>query len=301
MANIPQAQPLFTARFVEDVTPYQNIVLYADSGAGKTFLAASALLVPEMCDVLFISLESGESALREVIRKAKALGIDPNRILVIPPQTFGQFAQVYEMLKIHIQARDRNDEGTLRQLEAQIRGFAPEFLRDAEVLREMIPKPLKFQTVIIDSLTEAQKFCMYQLLSIDPFKQKLDEEPDSAEFKDWGRSREMTGFLVRRFRDLPINAIFTCSEAVEQDAKKLFNYDVNLPGKLSTDVRSMVDTVGYLMTGQAADGGVMRRLILRSGTYGSSVIKAKNRYGSNLKQAWVDNPMMSDLYALGKE
>lgn len=183
MANIPQAGALFVARSIEEVFPYQNILLYADAGAGKTWLAASAVFVPEMCDVLFISLESGEASLREIARECRKRNIPINRILVIPVQTYKQFSQIYEMLRIHINARDKNDIVTLRRLEAQIKGMNTSQLKD-EDLAELIPEPLKFQTVVVDSLTEAQKYCMYQILGIDPLKQKLDEEPDAAQFQD---------------------------------------------------------------------------------------------------------------------
>lgn len=298
MAVIPGATPMFMARTIEEDYDWQNILVYGDAGTGKTFLAASSVLVPEMQDVLFCSLESGEKSLKEILRLARQMKIDPKRLLVAPITTYKQFSQVFEMLKIHLAARDRNDVNTLRRLEAQIKGMNVANMSDEE-LAALIPNPLKFRTVIIDSLTEAQKYCMYQLLGIDPAKQKLDEEPDSAEFKDWGSSREMIGFLVRRFRDLPIHTVFTASELCEQDAKKIIHCDINLPGKLSTDVRSMVDTVGYLMAAQREDGSVLRRLILVKGNYGAMAIKAKHRYGTNLKGAWIDNPMMEQLYKMG--
>lgn len=301
MANIPSAAPVFKARFVAEVEEYQNALFYGDSGNGKTWLAGSALLVPEMCDILFISIESGEAALREVTRQAKAKGLDPNRMLVVPIETYSQLAQVYKMLTIHIQARDRNDVKTLRKLEAQIRGMDPSLLHDDTVLEGLIPNPLKIKTVITDSLSEAQKFCMYQLLNIDPTTQALDEEPDSATFGEWGKSREMISFFVRRLRDLPVNAIFTCAESTETDAKKFIHYDISLPGKLATDVRQMVDTVGYLYAMTTPDGNVVRRLLLRSGSYGTMTVKAKNRYGSALKGAWVDNPSMEMLFKMGLE
>lgn len=297
-----KAMKAFTAKFIEETPDYQNILLYSDYGAGKTTLAATSLFVPDMCDILFVSLESGEKALRQVARWAKQKGIDPNRLLVIPVETFQQYAQVYEFLKIHLDARDRNDLNTLRALEAQIRNLPMDIRQNPELLAEAVPNPLKFRTVIVDSLSEAQKYCMYQVLGIDPATQRIDEEPDKAEWTDWGHSREMIQFLVRRLRDLPINAIFTAGEAIDKDNKNIFHYDVALPGKLAGDVRGLVDTVGYILEGtDPVSGAPVRRLILKAGTYmGTKEIKAKNRYGDNLKQNWIDNPTMYDLYNLGK-
>lgn len=313
--QIRSAQPVFQMRPIEEVYDYQNILLYGDFGVGKTHLAGTAILVPDMQDVLYISLEGGEKTLKEITRICKQKNIDPNKIMVVPVQTYSQYANIYEFLKIHIKARDANDEVTLRRLEAQVRGMQPTDddgkpvnLQNPELmaqwdalLAQAIPTPRKFFTVITDSLSEAQKYCMYQLLGIDPLKQKLDAEPDSAEWKDWGSSREMIQFLVRRFRDLPIHSIFIAGAMSEQDAKKQYHYSPSLPGKLSDDVRGLVDTVGYLMNIPQEGGQIVRRLILTGGFFGGAHIAAKNRYGTKLKSYWIDNPTMQTLFDLGKE
>lgn len=301
--QIPVAGPLFTMRQVEEIFDWQNILIYSDFGNGKTWLVASAVFVPEMCDILYLNLEGGEKTLKEIKRMCLKHGIDPNRIMVIDIESYKQYAYVYEFLKIHIRARDMNDELTLRKLEAQVRGLLPQAMVDGKLdeakLVEIIPNPRKFRTVITDSLTEAQKYCMYQILGIDPASQKLDAEPDQAQFQDWGKSREMIQFLIRRYRDLPINALFTCGESIEQDARKQFHYEPMLPGKLSNDVRGLVDTVGYLLKIPQEGGKVVRRLILEGGMHGSAHVAAKHRYGSKLQGLWVDNPTMQVLYEMG--
>ena len=182
--SIQKAQPLFVMRPVAEIEEYQNILVYGDFGSGKTHLAATAALVPEMLDVLYISLEGGEKTLKEIQRQMKAKGVDPARLMVIPVTSYKQYSYVFEFLKTHIQFRDAGDDDRLRQLEAQVKGYPAEILRDVEKLRELIPNPLKIKTVINDSITEAQKYCMYQLLGIDPAKQKLDAEPDAPQFAE---------------------------------------------------------------------------------------------------------------------
>jgi hypothetical protein len=201
-------------------------------------------------------------------------------------------------MKLHVNFRDTNDLVNLRKLEGQIRGFAPGDLTDDNKMAALIPEPKKFKTVITDSLTEAQKYCMYQILGIDPLKQKLDAEPDAAQFQDWGKSREMIQFLIRRYRDLPINSIFICSRGAEQDVRKQFHYEPMLPGKLSGDARGLVDLVGYLDKIPQEGGTIVRRLYLEGGFYAGAHIAAKHRFGSALKGLWVDNPTMATLYAL---
>lgn len=322
-ANLSHAIPMMGLRPIEDVYNWMNILIYGAFGDGKTHLAGSAALVPEMCDVLYISLEGGEKTLREIMRMCKANNVDPKVVMVMPVQTYKQFAQMYETLKTHVQFRDSNNIAGLRMVEAQLRGVEmlekigwqptstepngviqemvaaiTTLSKDKEKLAELIPEPRKFKTVIIDSLTEAQKYCMYQILGIDPLKQKLDAEPDSAEWKDWGSSREMIQFLVRRFRDLDIHSIFVAAVDEEQDAKKRIYYEPMLPGKLSKDVRGLVDVVGFIKKIPLEGGKVVRRLILEGGDYGGTNVAAKHRFGSNLKSQHIDDATMKILYDL---
>ncbi len=288
--NIPTAKPLFTMRPMTETFDFQNILIYGDFGSGKTWLAASAILVEEMQDILYVSLEGGEKTLTEIARICEQKKIDPGRIMVIPVQTYQQYSYVYEFLKVHLDLIAKKDEAGLKALQAQVTGVPVDQIKEVR----------KFQTVITDSLTEAQKYCMYQILGINPLNQKIDAEPDQAQFQDWGKSREMIQFLVRRFRDLPIHSIFICGQDIEQDARKQFHYSPMLPGKLANDVRGLVDTVGYLSLIPQEGGQVIRRLFLNGGFYGGAHIAAKHRYGSKLKTLWIDNPDMTMLFELSK-
>ncbi|MNO74090.1 hypothetical protein D3C76_650750 [compost metagenome] len=322
-SNLSHMIPMMGLRPIENVYNWMNALIYGAYGDGKTYLAGTAVLVPEMRDILYISLEGGEKTLREMIRLCKANDIDPSCLMVMPVQTYKQFAQSYETLKRHIAFRDSNNIAGLRMIECQLRGVEmlerigwqpvssdpnkvatemtqaiQKLSQDTAKLEELIPTPRKFKTVIIDSLTEAQKYCMYQILGIDPTTQKLDVEPDSAEWKDWGSSREMIQFLVRRFRDLDIHSLFVSAVDEEQDAKKRIYYEPMLPGKLSKDVRGLVDIVGFIVKVPQEGGKVIRRLYLEGGNYGPINIAAKHRFGSNLKTQYLDNATMQTLYDL---
>jgi len=325
-SNLGSYIPMMAMRPIEEVFSWMNMVIYGDYGVGKTWLAGSAVLVPQMCDILYLALEGGEKALKEIIRLCKHQGIDPNRIMVLPIQTYKQYAQIYETLRVHIKYRDSNNIEGLRNIEIQLRGVEmlmkvgwqpssvePEVIikemqtailtlcKDKAKVAELIPAPHKFRTVITDSLTEAQKYCMYQILGIDPLKQKIDAEPDAPEWKDWGGSREMTQFLVRRYRGLDIHSIFICGRGQEQDARKQYHYSPLLPGQLSNDIRGLLDVVGYLQKIPQEGGKVVRRLYLEGGAYSGFHISAKHRFGSNLKGLWVDNPTMQTLYNLDND
>lgn len=296
---LPSALNPFIARDLDYSSDWLSMLIYGDYGVGKTFLAGTAAFVDDYSDILYLALEGGEKGLKQLVKEGKKHGIDVSkRIMIIPISTYKQYANIYEFLKIHVRFRDSNDVINLRRLEAQIRGFTSAQCKDDAFLAQALPKPKMIRTVITDSLTEAQKYCMYQLLGIDPLTQRLDSEPDSAEWKDWGRSRDMIQFLVRRLRDLPINSLFICGQDIEQDATKKFHYAPLLPGKLANDVRGLVDCVGYYMTVPLEGGQVARRLYLVGGGYGNAYIAAKHRFGESLKSAYLENPTMMDIWKL---
>ena len=295
----PDASNPFIARDLDFASDWLSMLIYGDFGVGKTYLAGTAALVDDYSDVLYIALEGGEKGLKQLIREGKKQNIDvASRILVIPVQTFKQYGNIYEFLKLHVKFRDANDTKNLRRLEAQIKGFPADIGKDDAQLEKLIPRPKKLYTAITDSLTEAQKYCMYQLLGIDPLTQRIDDEPDQAQFQDWGRSREMIQFLVRRLRDLPINSIFICGQDTDQDTAKRWYYTPLLPGKLAGDVRGLVDVVGYYISIPQEGGKIVRRLYLNGGSYGNSHIAAKHRFGDALEYPYVDNPTMQTIYDL---
>lgn len=295
----PSANNPFIARDLDFASDWLSMLIYGDFGVGKTFLAGSAALVDDYSDILYVALEGGEKGLKQLIKEGKKKGVNvAERILVIPVQTFKQYGNIYEFLKLHVKFRDDDDVVKLRRLEGQIKGFSDEICKNDKELEKLIPKPKKIRTVITDSLTEAQKYCMYQILGIDPLAQRIDAEPDQAQFQDWGRSREMIQFLVRRLRDLPVNSIFICGQDTDQDTAKKWFYTPLLPGKLAGDVRGLVDVVGYYASIPQEGGRIARRLFLVGGTYGNSHIAAKNRFGENLKTSFIDDPSMQTIYDL---
>lgn len=321
--NLSHMIPMMGLRPIESVYNWMNALVYGAYGDGKTYLVGTAALVPEMRDILYISLEGGEKTLRDIMKICRDHNVDPSCIMVMPVQSYRQFAQSYETLKQHVAFRDSNNTKGLRMIECQLRGvemlekigWQPQSTDPASVVKEMsqavitlskdeaklaelIPTPKRFRTVIIDSLTEAQKYCMYQILGIDPLTQKIDAEPDSAEWKDWGSSREMIQFLVRRFRDLDVHALFVAAVDEDQDAKKKWYFTPMLPGKLSKDVQGLVDVVGYIRKIPLEGGKIVRRLFLEGGEYGGVNIAAKHRFGRNMKGQFLDDPTMQTLYDL---
>lgn len=145
-----------------------------------------------------------------------------------------------------------------------------------------------YKTVILDSLTEIQKFSMYNimkgLMQSDP-----DRDPDVPGMREWGKNIEQIRRLVRAFRDLPMHTIFTALVAIDKDAKTgVMQARPSLSGKLSGEVAGYVDIVAYLYT-KVSDAHV-RRLLLTAATDRQI---AKDRSG-RLPQV-IENPTMDLL------
>ena len=136
---------------------YLKLLIYGNYGVGKTTLACTALEVESMKDVLLINAEAGD------------LSVDDFEDLdEVTVQTFRQFGRIHEYLKQHCKARDEGDTEKLLTMERQLK-------QD-----ESITVPRKYNTVIIDSLTEVEALVFNQLLGITD-STRLDEEVQGAE------------------------------------------------------------------------------------------------------------------------
>lgn len=273
------AAPAFIISTVEETKDYQNILVYGEFGTGKTHFAATSADVPSMGDILYISVEGGEKTIRKW-----------PKMDVIKINTYSQMARIYEFARLHCTARDNNDQVTLKKLEANFRGIAPDKIEEYYKTH----KVKQYNTIIIDSLTELHKYVMYQLLGIKIGEYKLDMETDSPQFSEWGKSSEMIRLLVRTFRDLPCHVIMIAAKGTDQDEKKQYHHSPMLPGKLSSEIQGFFDTVMYLVAAPNDNTGELtRRGYLTPGkTY-----QAKNRY-KNFNKAFIDNPTMADLTKL---
>lgn len=263
-------KPTISARYIK-------MMVYGAPGSGKTTLMASAVDVPHMQDVLFIDAEKGEMTIDDNDRIMNAGEIDRIRIT-----DFSMVAQVQEYLKAHCHYRDAGDIESLRKLEARAKGIDP----------SEIETPKQYRTAIVDSLSEINEFCMYQLLSLST-DMKLDVNTmDVAEWPEFRKNNQMMQLLVRAYRDLPMNILFTCSIQYTQDETKRKFFAPNITGKLAGQVQGFMDIVGYIQTGKVPEGKdeAPRRVYIQPvGNF-----DAKNRR-SSYKKAYFENPTMSTV------
>lgn len=256
---------------------YIKILIYGEPGVGKTRLAGSSADVPEMNDVLYLDVESGSETLREMW---------PNMPLV-RVSTFRQIARVHEFLVRHCQARDDGDTTKLKELQDRVMG------------PDSMNPPYQFRTVVIDSLSEAQKLNMYLLLNMEVDERAaIDQEFQPPEFAEWNKTTEMTRHLVRSFKNLPMHVIFVSGDK-EDEGKKT---TISFPKELAKSLPGFVDAVGYYAAEvKPKEGGgrdVERRLYLEAGRR----FVAKHRFGSTaVPEGFLINPTMRDIYKLRRQ
>ena len=247
---------------------FLKLLVYGNYGTGKTWLAGSAVEVPDMRDVILINAEAGDLTLQEFD------GIDE-----VSVKSFATLARVYEFLKAHCVARDAGDEEKLITYQKQT------------FHTEEIDRLRKYRTVIIDSLSEVEQYALNQLLGVMD-STRLDDDPMAAEWKEYKQNNTMMLRLVRNFRDLPMHVIFTCAEAYTQDETKKHKYTLDLTGKLSKKVQGFMDMVGYLVVAAGEDGKQARRLYVTPSASGR--YDAKHRYTA-FKGQYFDNPTIESI------
>lgn len=259
---------------------YFKAIFYGKHGAGKTELAASAVDVPAMGDVLMIDAESGDQTIADSVRIKNADQIHHIRVT-----TFKQVAYVQEFLKAYTSARDRGDKATMAKLYKQVTGIETD-------------SPPNYRTVIIDSLTEVEVYCTYQILKINPEggAEKIGDDIDTAGWPEFRKNNEMVKLLVRAFRDLPMHVLFVCAEGYSQDEQKRHHYTPAMTGKLSSQIQGFVDMVGWLTVGAATPENpeAPRRMWVQP-VSGGPKFDAKNRR-SVYRQPFFDNPTMTTIF-----
>lgn len=233
---------------VESVTEDQatgiNMLVYGDSGVGKTVFAGSASAVPELSPVLSINVEGGNMSLQKTYPHVKALRV----------KKWDDLQAIYDDL--------------------------------------YVSNPYK--TIVIDSLSELQRFSMDQIMA-DVVKKDDERDPDVPAQRDWGKNQNQIRFFVRAFRDLPCNVIFTALATEVQDKRSgIWKTKPSLPGKLANEITAFLDIVVfyYIKRHQGND----LRLMLTKAT---DAQVAKDRSGS-LPQIIGEEaaPTMADIYRL---
>jgi len=150
----------------------------------------------------------------------------------------------------------------------------------------------RWETVIIDSLTELQRRSMEAVMKLT-VAQNSKRDPDVPGIGEYGKNGEVIRKVIRQFRDLPMHVIFVCLQLDMTDS------DTGLPiarpmlqGKLASEVPQYMDMVGHLTVRQSVEEGNVRKDRVLNIDHGGR-FSAKNRLGGLPPQ--VVNPNFSEI------
>jgi hypothetical protein len=280
----PSNLPPFIIQSNQNAVRWLKALIYGEYGSGKTFLVGTASEIDVFRDVLFISTDVGELTLFDPDSQYHFDMIDI--VSVFDYKTLGQ---VHEFLKAHCALRDRASNGDKDAID--------QLMRLQKFVMPTIPDPDRlrlYKTAIVDSLAEAENQCMMQLLGVGA-KTMIDEEVQAEGWDQYRMQRNMIHRLIRNFRNLPMNILFTCPRQYKENEQKRRIYGPMMTGKLASEVQGFVDLVGHLVVGdlqsqEAEEGEVPdvlapRRLYIQPGTRHA----AKSRF-TRYKKPYFDNP-----------
>jgi hypothetical protein len=151
-----------------------------------------------------------------------------------------------------------------------------------------------YKTVTIDSLTELQKLAMATNLGSGT-KMQIDAIGNLPEFKDWHINTEQMRRMVRAFRDLPINTIFTAlaDDQIDPRTAKSENPRIikrpSFTKKLAQEIPAFFDLVFYLYSKQR---GTQNVRYIQTDKDNSVVAKCRV-FGVPMV---IENPTMETLY-----
>jgi len=171
-----------------------------------------------------------------------------------------------------------------------------------EALRYLQAKPTAYKTVVIDSVSEVQAAVMTEIMRGVVAKDDSGERNEFApHLAEWGHLTGVMRAILRSYRDLPVNVIFTA--LTREDTDSLTGKVKVKPGltpALSDDIGNFMDAVIYMGT-SAGDGEVdgetevvYNGLLKPTGKYAAKIRTPKGKGKGGVPKTIVD-PTFDDI------
>ena len=155
-----------------------------------------------------------------------------------------------------------------------------------------------YQTVVVDSLSEVNDLSVDEILEAIASDPTSERDADLMQYQDWNKNQSRILSMLRRWRDLPMNVIFTCLMKEDKDPKTgKLKKGLDLPPKLGRKVPAIFDNVFYYYAKEDENGST-KRLLLSQKTENTI---AKNRGSDDLPMVWevptvTEQPAMQFIY-----
>lgn len=248
--------------------PKIKLLVYSPSGRGKTYLAKTGLNDPNIMPMLLVDFEGGTDSIASCIRQVGLKEDKERNIFKLGKDVKNDVIDVWRVKSW----KDFDD--------------VYDYLSEAENV---------YKTVVLDSLSELNKFNLFEQTGAYNSAKRSIMSIVPPKIQDYGRSNAQIEFLVRYFRDLDMNVIFTAGcKLDEQNPTGGKKYYPNLTGQLAGSIPHIVSIVAYYAM-RIEENNTMTRVL----AYGSSeVYEAKIRDEFGLCGDHMDNPTLTKLYNL---
>lgn len=205
-----------------DKEPLVKLLIYGDSGSGKTTVVGSFQETPETSPLLVLDAGGQPISLRF---------LDPAP-LVLGVETIGDINYPYDWI----------DKGQPWQLVEDHRAKIPFF---QAVYDYFDGEPGQFKTIALDSITQLQRIA---LAKISKGAKLPGDVPRAVQIQEWGQLRGITTNIADKFFSLPIHVVITalCMH-LHIDAFGVSEYGPLLNTKSGLEVPSHSEIVGRLM------------------------------------------------------
>lgn len=129
-----------------------------------------------------------------------------------------------------------------------------------KVFLHLLKNPGVYNTLVIDSVSELQKFNVDAIVQAKIDKGGKNRDEDDIFLEDYGTSAKQMRRVLRKFRDLPMHVILTCHD---MPYSKEDNAPIGpaLTPALRGSVLGYMDIVGYMFTDSEKDAATKETVI----------------------------------------